>query len=95
MLGLLPPDTIHFNCYWDTPPYQFSTLWVIGSMLPRFCDRAATSANVLDSFKETGVRVEVTVTSRAAGWPLPNPPQGRQLDESDCYHDTYNVLLPR
>eukprot|EP00731_Ephydatia_muelleri_P006837 Em0003g1085a len=58
--------TIHFNCYWDTPPYQFSTLWVIGSMLPRFCDRAATSANVLDSFKETGVRVEVTVTSRAA-----------------------------
>ncbi|KAL5502846.1 hypothetical protein EMCRGX_G009682 [Ephydatia muelleri] len=36
-------------------------------MLPRFCDRAATSANVLDSFKETGVRVEVTVTSRAAG----------------------------
>eukprot|EP00731_Ephydatia_muelleri_P014976 Em0008g696a len=33
----------------------------------RELDRAATPANLLDSFKETGVRGEVTVMSRAAG----------------------------
>ena len=36
-------------------------------------DRAATPANLLDSFRETGVRGEVTVMSRAAGWPLSQP----------------------
>ena len=69
MLGLLPPVTVCLNCHWYTHPRHFGSL---AACFLVSADRTATSAILLESFKETGVRGEVTVVvqSHHSGWLL-------------------------